>query len=214
MNCPSCGNANAVDAAFCQVCYEILGKKAASTLPAPASPPAAVAARPFWTPPYIAAAVLLFAVMVPARQWLMRASWLPDFVNLAFHEGGHIIFGLIGVRFIMVAGGTLMQLLLPGAAILHFLKRGERLSACVALFWLGQNFLGIGHYVADARAQQLDLLAGGVHDWTYLLETTGLLIHDVGLGAAVQVLGCFVMAVAASAGARSCSEPKGASIAP
>ncbi|MEK7381999.1 MAG: zinc ribbon domain-containing protein [Elusimicrobiota bacterium] len=203
MNCPSCGNANAADASFCQVCYEILGKKAAFTLPAPVSPPVAVAAPPFWTPPSIAAAVLLFAVMVPARQWLMRAFWLPDFVNLAFHEGGHIIFGLLGARFIMVAGGTLTQLLLPGAAMLHFLKRGERLSACVALFWLGQNFLGIGRYVADARAQQLDLVAGGVHDWTYLLETTGLLIHDVGLGAVVQIFGCLVMAVAASAGIRS-----------
>ena len=203
MNCPSCGNANAADAAFCQVCYEVLSKKTVPVHPTLASPWAAAVAPPFWTPPYVAAAVLLFAVMVTMRQWLMRAFWLPDFVNLAFHEGGHIIFGVLGVRFIMVAGGTLMQLLLPGAAMLHFLKRRERLSACLALFWLGQNFLGIGHYVADARAQQLDLVAGGVHDWTYLLETTGLIIHDVGLGAAVQISGCLVMAVAASAGVRS-----------
>lgn len=207
MNCPSCGNANAADASFCRVCYEVLGRKPASARPAPASQAVADVVRPFWTPPSIAAAILLFAVMVPARQWLMRAFWLPDFVNLAFHEGGHVIFGLLGARFIMVAGGTLMQLLLPGAAMLHFLKRGERLSACVALFWLGQNFLGIGHYVADARAQQLDLVAGGVHDWTYLLETTGLLIHDVGLGAAVQIFGCLVMAIAASAGVRSYFQP-------
>ena len=211
MNCPSCGNANAADALFCHVCSEILGKKAVSARPAPASPPAEAAAPPFWTPPSIAAAVLLFAVMVPARQWLMRAFWLPDFVNLAFHEGGHIIFGLLGMRFIMVAGGTLMQLLLPGAAMLHFLKRGEKISACVALFWLGQNFLGIGHYVADARAQQLDLLAGGVHDWTYLLETTGLLIHDEGLGASLQIFGCLVMAVSAVAAVRFYFQSKDAS---
>ncbi|MBI2384699.1 MAG: hypothetical protein HYV14_01675 [Elusimicrobia bacterium] len=181
----------------------MLSKKPQSARPMAASQSADAAALTFWTPPYIAGAVLFFAVMVPARQWLMRAFWLPDFVNLAFHEGGHVVFGLLGARFIMVAGGTLMQLLLPGAAMLHFLKRGERLSACVALFWLGQNFLGIGHYVADARAQQLDLVAGGVHDWTYLLETAGLLTHDVGLGAAVQVIGCLVMAVAVSAGVRS-----------
>jgi hypothetical protein len=182
-----------------------------SARPTPAFAPVAAAAHPFWTPPYVAATVLLFAVMVPARQWLMSVFWLPDFVNLAFHEGGHIIFGVLGLRFIMVAGGTLMQLLLPGAAMLHFLKRGERLSSCVALFCLGQNFLGIGHYVADARAQQLELVAGGVHDWTYLLETTGLLIHDVGLGAAAQIFGCLVMAVALAAGVRSYFEPKGTS---
>lgn len=202
MNCPSCGNANASDAAFCQVCYEVLGKKTVPPRSPPVASPNSCVSPTFWTPPYLVAAVLLFAAMVPARQWLMRAFWLPDFVNLAFHEGGHVVFGLLGVRFIMVAGGTLMQLILPGAATLHFLKRGEKISACIALFWLGQNFLGIGHYIADARAQQLDLLAGGVHDWTYLLETTGVLIHDEGLGAAVQIFGCLVMAVAAIAAVR------------
>ena len=65
------------------------------------------------------------------------------------------------------------------------------------LWWFGQNFLGIGNYIADARAQLLDLVAGGVHDWTYLLETVGLLIHDVGIGRGVQILGCLIMAFAA-----------------
>lgn len=128
----------------------------------------------------------------------MDALWLLDFVNLAFHEGGHMVFGFLGSRFIMVAGGTGMQLLIPAAAARHFILRGERASACAALCWLGQNCLGIGKYVADARAQQLDLLAGGVHDWTYLLETTGLLIHDEGIGRAIQVLGCLIMAFAAA----------------
>ena len=50
-------------------------------------------------------------------------------------------------------------------------------------------------------------MAGGVHDWTYLLETTGLLIHDEGLGAAVQIFGCLVMAIAASAGVRAYFQP-------
>jgi hypothetical protein len=118
-------------------------------------------------------------------------------VNLAFHEGGHIVFGLPGNRFLMVCGGTGMQLLLPAAAAWHFYRRKERVSACVALWWFGQNFLGIGRYVADARAQLLDLVAGGVHDWTYLLETTGLLIHDEGIGRGVQILGCLIMAFSA-----------------
>jgi hypothetical protein len=66
------------------------------------------------------------------------------------------------------------------------------------LCWFGQNFLGIGNYIADARAQRLDLVAGGVHDWTYLLETTGLLIHDEGIGRAVQLLGCLIIAFTAT----------------
>lgn len=184
MNCPSCGIANAPTAVVCRVC-------SAST------------ARRFFSPPYVAAAGLLFLAMIPLRARLMSLFWPLDLVNLAFHEGGHVIFGLLGARFIMVAGGTLMQLLMPAAAAVHFLKRGEKASACACLFWVGQNFLGIGRYAADARAQQLDLVAGGVHDWTYLLEVAGLLTRDAGVGAAFQIFGCLIMAVAAVAGARA-----------
>ena len=199
MNCPKCGTAADEQAAYCGVCYEVLRKArapAAASSPRAAAP-AAEAARG-WTNPVIAGALALFAMLVPFRGRVMNALWILDMVNLAFHEGGHIIFGLLGSRFIMVCGGTAMQLLLPAAAAWHFYRRGERASACGALWWFGQNFLGIGHYIADARAQQLDLVAGGVHDWTYLLETVGLLIHDEGIGRAVQILGCLVMAFSAA----------------
>ena len=199
MNCPTCGNANPDAAAFCQVCYEVLGKKASPAQAAAAPPPATktgVRDSAIWPPARIAAAALVFAIFVLTRQWLERAFWILDWVDLAFHEGGHVVFALLGNRFIYVAGGTIMQLLIPFAAMVHFLKRKEKISAYVALFWVGQNFLGIGKYIADARAQQLDLVAGGVHDWTYLLETLGLLIHDEGLGKAAALFGCLVMAVA------------------
>jgi hypothetical protein len=203
MKCPKCGNIADSQAAYCGVCYEVFGKPRAAALAAsPVSrpaPPAPLSAG--WTPPLIAAALALGAVLVPFRMQLMNALWFLDFVNLAFHEGGHLVFGLLGLgnRFIMVCGGTAMQLLLPAAAAWQFLQRRERVSAACALWWFGQNFLGIGNYIADARAQRLDLVAGGVHDWTYLLETTGLLIHDEGIGKFVQVLGCLMMAFAAVA---------------
>jgi hypothetical protein len=201
MNCPKCGAAAAEQDAYCGVCYEVLRKvRAGATAPATFSAGQAAPAPRGWTPPVIAAALALFAVLVPFRMEIMRALWILDFVNLAFHEGGHIIFGLLGLgnRFIMVCGGTAMQLLMPAAAAWHFYQRGERASACGALWWFGQNMLGIGNYVADARAQLLDLVAGGVHDWTYLLETVGLLIHDVGIGRGVQILGCLIMAFSAA----------------
>lgn len=82
-----------------------------------------------------------------------------------------------------------------GGAILP--ARRERLRR--RAWWFGQNLLGIGNYIADARAQRLPLVAGGVHDWTYPLETAGLLIYDEKPGRAVQVLGCLVMALSAAA---------------
>lgn len=138
----------------------------------------------------------LFAFFAYFRDELAATFSFFDGVNLAFHEGGHIIFGLFGNRFLMVAGGTLMQLLLPFAAMVHFSNRKERVSEKIALFWLGQNLLGIGTYVADARAQLLNLVAGGVHDWTYLLDTMGVLIHDVEIGKWIRILGCAIMASA------------------
>src|SRR5579872_5617800 len=42
-------------------------------------------------------------------------------LDVVFHEAGHWIFGVLGVDFIRVAGGTLMQLLLPAACLIHFI---------------------------------------------------------------------------------------------
>ena len=209
MKCPKCGNPVDAQTAYCQVCYEVL-RKISAPKASPATPAVegagTAAASSGWTPLVVAAALAAFAVLAVFRERAMNALWFLDFVNLAFHEGGHIIFGLLGNRFVMVCGGTAMQMLMPAAAAWEFYRRGERASVCGTLWWFGQNFLGIGNYIADARAQKLDLVAGGVHDWTYLLETVGLLIHDEGIGRAVQILGCLIMAFAA-AGAYVYSRP-------
>ena len=144
--------------------------------PPEAPPPRLVASRrPHRT-------AVLSLVLLAGKPWLEKLFWPLDLVDLAFHEAGHPIFGLLGVHFITVLGGTLMQLLMPAAALLHFLKRGEKASAFACLGWFGQNFLGIGRYMGDARAQQLELIGSGEHDWTTLFETMGLLTHDVGSG--------------------------------
>lgn len=196
MLCPSCRNENAADAAFCGVCYEVLNRPAApgsaaaaaaEPLPQPAPAQAPVPAA------LLGAGAALFLVFCLTRRWLAAIFQPLDWVNLAFHEGGHVVFGVLGNRFIMVAGGTLMQLLLPAAAGVHFWTREQKVSAALMLIWLGQNFFGIGKYIADARAQQLELLAGGVHDWTYLLETLGVLIYDIGIGRGAEILGCLIM---------------------
>ncbi len=199
MTCPKCGNPVAPDALFCGVCTEVLAKRAAPAATQAPKPTEAPPENADWTPATLITTAALAALFIVFRAQILDWTRLLDFVNLAFHEGGHIVFGMLalGNRFIMVCGGTAMQLLIPFACAAQFWRRGERAGANACLLWFGQNFLGIGKYVADARAQQLDLVAGGVHDWTYLLETVGLLTHDEGLGRLVQILGCLVMAAAA-----------------
>ena len=119
-------------------------------------------------------------------------GWL-DSVDLAIHEFGHPLFGMLG-EFIGVLGGTLMQLLTPAIFVAYFWRQGDRHGAMVALWWVAQNLWNVSVYVQDARAQVLPLVGGGEHDWSYLLGALGLLNQDHLVGGAVRLAGVLVYA--------------------
>ena len=54
---------------------------------------------------------------------------------------------------------------------------------------MGQNCWNISVYIKDARAQELPLVGGGEHDWTFLLGQWGWLAQDQAIGGAVYLLG-------------------------
>jgi hypothetical protein len=120
---------------------------------------------------------------------------------LVFHEAGHVIFSPFG-HWVMVAGGTLAQLLLPLVIIVAFLwQRHDPFGASVGLWLLGVSLLDVAPYVYDALHPQLTLLNGGIgeeggHDWIYLLESLGLRAQAQWLGAAVHKLGALVLLLA------------------
>lgn len=200
MYCPACGVRAKEGALACSSCAIIFSKWKPKA-PVPAAASAVVRFdRPFLRSPaawgaLVAGAVILFAL----RDWFRGALFLLDGVSLAVHEGGHVIFGLLGNRFVMMAGGTIFQLAMPLAFVLDFRRRGQTRSSYACLAWGGQNLLNVGRYAADARAQRLPLVGGGEHDWTYLLEVFGLLRHDVQVGAAFDFVGCVLIAWAALA---------------
>ncbi len=117
---------------------------------------------------------------------------LIDNVDLVIHEAGHAIFSLFG-KFIYTLGGTLMQIILPSIIAGFFLRNNYRTGVQVGLLWLGQNFINISVYAADARAQKLPLLGGNkvYHDWNYLLKTTGFLEYDAEIG--YIIFGCAIL---------------------
>lgn len=127
------------------------------------------------------------------------ASWLIHPIDLAFHEAGHLLTMAFG-KFVSALGGTLFQCLIPLLCIAYFFRRREPMGMAAAGLWLGENFIDVGRYVADARARQLDLVSLGPvaeHDWTYLLGTLGLLRWDTTLGACLVAGGCLIMLAAA-----------------
>jgi hypothetical protein len=65
-------------------------------------------------------------------------------------------------------------------------KMRNPFGAAVCLWWVGQSFMDIAPYVADARAMRLILLGGitgheadGYHDWNYILGRLDWLEHDL-----------------------------------
>jgi len=123
--------------------------------------------------------------------WVLSFDFVPivDHVNLAFHEFGHMFFGLFG-ELMGWLGGTLGQFVFPIACMVHFLRLVQLLQAAACALWGFENLRYVAMYVADARAQSLPLVGGGEHDWNYLLGRFGLLDHDQSI-AAVLVFLCW-----------------------
>ena len=147
---------------------------------------------------------------IPQGWASLETLWLPlSAINVVFHEAGHWIFGILGLEFLMVAGGTLMQLMLPAACLFEFWRQKSGAGIGAVLFWLGENLVAISYYAADAKMQVIILITGmsgsegGYHDWGYMLGQLGLKNYCVGLAQIIFFAGCWLMAFAPTWGARS-----------
>jgi len=122
-----------------------------------------------------------------------RFHW-PDAIDLPIHETGHIVFAW-GSEVLVALGGTLFQLIVPLAFVIYFWRRKDLHASSVALWWVGQNCFNIARYIADARAQELPLVGGGEHDWTFLLSTWRLLPQDQTLAHNVSGVGWLLIGI-------------------
>ncbi len=125
-------------------------------------------------------------IMLPVMIWfvLNRGKYgFIDNADLVIHEAGHFFFMFFG-KFIYTAGGTLMQIILPSIIAWYFFSHNYRTGVQFSLLWLGQNFINISVYAADAYAQKLPLLGGNkiYHDWHYLLGELNILSLDTEVG--------------------------------
>lgn len=117
--------------------------------------------------------------------------WVLDEANLIFHEAGHTLmpFGEV-VNF---AAGSFFQLLIPCIVAISFLRKGEWFAMLVSFWWMGESMLGVGRYIADARAQELTLL-GGDHYWAVLFaHWPWLFPYDTVIGVVVRGTGILIM---------------------
>ncbi len=127
------------------------------------------------------------------------SQWhLIDGVNLLIHEAGHFVFRPFG-EFMMIAGGSLFQVIMPALFVAYFLYLSKLYSAALVLFWVGESLINVSVYAGDSLALQLPLLGGedSFHDWNYLLSTLNLLAATAKIAGAIRLLGTIVIAVAA-----------------
>ena len=137
-----------------------------------------------WTHAALARAALAVALAVYLSAYFRdtRTFLLLDHVDLAIHEAGHVLFAPFG-EFLGIAGGTLLQLIVPAVFVLYFLRRRDRYAAAIVVFWVSQSLFNVATYAGDARAQLLPLVGGEdvLHDWAYMLGSLGWLHHDTAI---------------------------------
>ena len=114
------------------------------------------------------------------------------------HETGHLLFRPFG-QFMMVAGGSLFQVIMPAIFVAYFVWQRSFYSAAVVLLWVGQSLINVYIYAADAVVMRLVLTSGltgsegSFHDWNYLLTTVGLLGSTKTVAGIIRLLGTFTI---------------------
>jgi hypothetical protein len=118
--------------------------------------------------------------IVGGVNWEKIGSSFLHNVNLPFHEFGHILFIPFG-EFMMILGGSLFQIIVPLICTLVFIfKQRDNFAASICWWWVGQNFIDVSPYIADAKERVLPLIGGlgeESHDWGNLLRMTHSLDH-------------------------------------
>jgi hypothetical protein len=138
----------------------------------------------------IALAVYGVAILASPVTW----SFI-DNINLPVHESGHLLFAPFGDT-LQLLGGSILQLLLPLAFAAYFTVQKDEHAASIGIWWVGQNFVNISTYMADAQVMDLPLVGGGEHDWNLLFGEWGVLTHAVQYAQFARGFGFLVMLVA------------------
>ncbi|MDP1889520.1 MAG: hypothetical protein Q8K55_01395 [Gemmatimonadaceae bacterium] len=123
-------------------------------------------------------------------------------ITFGAHEFGHLFFALSGSEWLAMAGGSLMQFLVPLGAMAVMRHYRDWFGVAMCGLWLASSFADLAPYIADARAMDLDLVSfsedGAGHDWNYLLGKAGLLYKDQVIARIDRFVG-FVVLVASLA---------------
>ncbi len=149
--------------------------------------------------------VLASQVLKPLRE---QGDWtLFSGIIFGAHEFGHLFFAF-GGEWLGVAGGSLMQLLVPVGALALVWKSRDWFGVAVVGLFLATSLAELSWYVADARTEMLDLVSfspeGGIHDWNYLLGEAGMLKSDLRIARLLRFVAWVLLIASSLLTARLC----------
>jgi hypothetical protein len=139
-------------------------------------------------------ALTLFAATCLGFHLFGSEKWVPllDHANLALHEAGHPLIGVLSLH-ASVYGGTLFQLAFPIALAWHYRRLDKHAGVAASVVWLGENLLNVARYMADARQQLLPLVGSGDHDWAEIFGRWDVLRHDATIANLTRTLGLLLI---------------------
>jgi len=157
----------------------------------------------FFSAQYVKRDKVKTIIAILASIYFLSIAFSPDgwtflnYVNLIFHEAGHFLFIPFGY-FLTIAGGTLLQLIIPAVLVGYFFVKRNTFAAALLLFWLGQSLLDVYVYAADALVMKIPLLGGDntEHDWNIMFIHLGLLGKVDVVSTAIRVFGTIVILLA------------------
>ena len=159
---------------------KISGENSSSHLRSQADSPLFFESR--WNPPApyaleaLSLLMALLMVLIASKGIFAPDSFILMIVhniNLAFHEAGHVIFGIFGNENLTILGGSLGQVLIPVVVAGSFFLKRDIAGFAFGLFWMGESLLDVALYMEDARLLQLELIGGlgmEAHDWRNLFN--------------------------------------------
>jgi len=144
----------------------------------------------FTVPIFVIIASIFYDSLVKGNYF---ANWIST-IDTAIHEWWHMLFILLWNQFITVAWWTFLQLLVPVLILFSFVKQKDYFWVSVVFAWLGINLFSVSQYIWDAIAWKLPLLQffwdwyNYIHDWSYMLNKTGLIYKTELISTIVYIL--------------------------
>ena|ERR1700757_879448 len=113
------------------------------------------------------------------------------FIDFGVHEASHLVFAFMP-PIITAAAGSLGEMSFTFLLAYAAFRAKSYFAGAFTLLWVMLAMNSAGIYMADARAQQLQLIGPGEnvkHDWHFVFGQLGWLNADTVIGGTVRVAG-------------------------